>query len=51
MLTGIYIPEAKTEAVRDLCRARTDASEDLRRDKQRLCASSVARACYDGKTN
>jgi len=52
MLTGIYIPEAKTEAVRDLCRARTDASEDLRRDKQRLCAFLLRQGMrYDGKTN
>lgn len=52
MLKGIYIPEAKTEAVRDLCRIRTDASEDLRRDKQRLCAFLLRQGMpYDGKTN
>lgn len=52
MLTGIYIPEAKTEAVRDLCRARTDASEDLRADKQRLCAFLLRQGMsYGGKTN
>ncbi|MGK0186182.1 MAG: transposase [Verrucomicrobiales bacterium] len=52
MLKGIYIPEVKTEAVRDLCRARTDASEDLRRDKQRLCAFLLRQGMlYDGKTN
>ena len=49
MLKGIYVPDAKTEAVRDLCRARTDASEDLRRDKQRLCAFLLRQGMrYDG---
>ncbi|MGK0186189.1 MAG: hypothetical protein ACI9R3_001972 [Verrucomicrobiales bacterium] len=51
MLKGIYIPEAKTEAVRDLCCVRTDASE------AKTCAatssgsalSCFARAC--AKTN
>jgi transposase len=52
MLKGIYIPEARTEAFRDLCRARTDASEDLRRDKQRLCAFLLRQGMhYDGRTN
>ena len=35
-LAGIYIPEATDEAMRDLCRARTDAVDDLRRARQRL---------------
>lgn len=35
-LEGIYIPEATDEAIRDLCRARTDAVDDLRRSRQRL---------------
>src|SRR5215471_8854035 len=30
-LTGVYIPEPTDEAIRDLCRARTDAVDDLRR--------------------
>lgn len=35
-LTEVRIPPALDEAVRDLCRARTDASDDLSRAKQRL---------------
>ena len=31
---GIHIPDERDEAVRDLCRARTDAVEDLRRLRQ-----------------
>ena len=30
-LKAIYIPEPTDEAIRDLCRARTDAVDDLRR--------------------
>ena len=33
---GINIPDDRDEAVRDLCRARTDAVEDLRRLRQQL---------------
>ena len=51
-LSGIYIPDAKNEAVRDLCRARTDASEDLRKDKQRLGSFLIRHGItYSGKTN
>jgi len=35
-LTAVYIPEPTDEAIRDLCRARTDAVDDLRRSRQRL---------------
>jgi transposase len=35
-LEGIHIPDGKDEAVRDLCRARTDASEARARAKQQL---------------
>jgi transposase len=35
-LTPVYIPEPTDEAIRDLCRARTDAVDDLRRSRQRL---------------
>ena len=35
-LTPVRIPPASDEAVRDVCRARTDAVEDLSRSKQRL---------------
>jgi transposase len=32
----VYVPEPTDEAVRDLCRARTDAVDDLRRCRLRL---------------
>jgi transposase len=35
-LTAVYIPEPTDEAIRDLCRARTDAVDDLRRSRSRL---------------
>src|SRR2546421_9948197 len=35
-LTPVYIPEASDEAIRDLCRARTDAADDRRRSRHRL---------------
>ena len=35
-LTPIYIPEPSDEAMRDLCRARTDAVDDRRRSRHRL---------------
>jgi transposase len=35
-ITEVRIPPALDEAVRDVCRARTDASDDLARSKQRL---------------
>jgi transposase len=35
-LTPIYIPEPTDEAIRDLCRARTDAVDDRRRSRHRL---------------
>lgn len=35
-LTAIHIPDEVDESIRDLCRARSDAMEDLRRAKQRL---------------
>jgi transposase len=37
-LTAVKIPDEKDEAIRDLCRARTDAVEDLRRLRQQLKA-------------
>lgn len=37
-LTPVYIPDAADEAVRDLCRARTDAVEELKAWKQRTGA-------------
>ena len=35
-LTPVYIPEATDEAMRDLCRARSDAVDDRRRSRHRL---------------
>jgi transposase len=35
-LTSVYIPEATDEAIRDLCRARSDAVDDRRRSRHRL---------------
>ena len=51
-LKGIHIPEPTDEAVRDVCRARTDASEDLRKAKQRLGAFLLRNGIhYTGKSN
>ena len=35
-LTPVYIPDARDEAMRDLCRARSDAVDDRRRSRHRL---------------
>jgi transposase len=35
-LTAVYIPNARDEAIRDLCRARSDAVDDRRRSRHRL---------------
>src|SRR6266478_3288020 len=35
-LTPVYIPDARDEAIRDLCRARTDAVDDRCRSRHRL---------------
>jgi transposase len=35
-LTAVYLPEPTDEAIRDLCRARTDAVDDRRRSRHRL---------------
>jgi transposase len=37
-LTAVYIPEASDEAMRDLCRARSDAVDDRRHSRHRLKA-------------
>src|SRR5690606_5446412 len=51
-LEAIYIPEATDEAIRDLCRARTDAVDDQRRAKQRLKAFLLQHGYhYQGKGN
>jgi transposase len=35
-LTAVHVPDGTDEAIRDLCRARTDATDDMRRAKQRM---------------
>lgn len=51
-LKPIHIPDHKDEMVRDLCRARTDAVEDMRRIKQQLTAYLLRNGHrYTGKTN
>jgi len=50
-LKGIHIPDPTDEAVRDVCRARTDASEDRRKAKQRLSAFLLRNGIhYTGKS-
>lgn len=51
-LEAIYIPEATDEAMRDLCRARTDGVDDHRRAKQRLKAFLLQHGYhYQGKAH
>jgi transposase len=51
-LTGVYIPEPTDEAIRDLCRARTDAVDDLRRCRLRLKSFLLRHNYrYHGKAN
>lgn len=51
-LVAINIPDSTDEAIRDLCRARTDAVDDLRRAKTRLLALLRRLGYnYDGKTH
>lgn len=50
-ITEVRIPPALDEAVRDACRARTDASDDLSRAKQRLNAFLLRNGFnYSGKS-
>ena len=50
-LEGIHVPEAADEAVRDLCRARTDAMQALARAKQQLGMFLLRNGvAYPGKT-
>jgi len=50
-LEAIHIPDARDEAVRDLCRARTDASQALARVKQQLGMFLLRNGYrYQGKT-
>ena len=51
-LTLVRIPPALDEAVRDVCRARTDASDDLGRAKQRLLSFLLRVGySYSGRSN
>lgn len=51
-LTGINIPDAADESIRDLTRARADAVDDLRRAKQRLKGFLLRHGYrYKGKAN
>jgi transposase len=51
-LEGIYVPEELDEAFRDLTRARSDASRDLKRAKQRLKAFLLRQGYhYQGNAN
>ena len=51
-LTPVYIPEATDEAIRDLCRARTDAVDDRRRARHRLKGFLLRHGYrYRGKSN
>lgn len=50
-LTSVHVPDAKDEAVRDVCRARTDAVDDVRRSKLRLGAFLLRNGfAYSGKS-
>ena len=51
-LVAVHVPDSVDEAIRDLCRARTDAVDDLRRAKTRLLALLRRLGYrYDGKTH
>lgn len=51
-LTGVNIPDAVDEAMRDLCRARTDAVQDQRRQRAQLKAFLLRHGYrYQGKTS
>jgi transposase len=51
-LVAVYIPESTDEAIRDLCRARTDAVDDLRRCRHRLKGFLLRHGFrYQGKAN
>lgn len=51
-LTAVYIPEPTDEAIRDLCRARTDTIDDLRRCRLRLKSFLLRHGYrYQGKAN
>ena len=50
-LTAVHVPDALDEAMRDLCRARTDAVQDLRRSRSQLKAFLLRHGYrYSGKS-
>ena len=50
-LKSVHIPDASDEAIRDVCRARTDAVDDLRRSKLRLSSFLLRNGHnYSGKS-
>jgi transposase len=50
-LTAVHVPDASDEAMRDLCRARTDAVQDLRRARAQLKAFLLRHGYrYTGKS-
>jgi len=50
-LSAVHVPEASDEAMRDLCRARTDAVQDLRRGRAQLKAFLLRHGYrYTGKS-
>jgi transposase len=51
-LSAVYIPESTDEAIRDLCRARTDAVDDRRRSRHRLKGFLLRHGYhYQGRTS
>jgi transposase len=51
-LTPVYVPHEADEAIRDLCRARSDSTGDLKGSKQRLKAFMLRNGyAYEGKTS
>lgn len=51
-LTAIYVPDERNEAIRDLCRARTDAMRDQRASRYRLKAFLLRHGYqYQGKSS
>jgi len=51
-LTAVYVPDPTDEAIRDLCRARTDAVDDQRRCRLRLKSFLLRHGYrYQGKAN
>jgi len=51
-LTGVHVPDAVDEAMRDLCRARTDAVQERRRQRSQLKAFLLRNGYrYQGKTS